>query len=276
MSIRSHPAGRPAAVRSTRLASPRQRTATRPVRRGLRRFLLVTADLAGLGLLVLLVFHSPWFTVESVEVNGVNRLTPAEVAQIGGISGQNLFLLDAQRAADRIRQATMARRVEVVRTVPNRVTVNVEERVPWAIWQTRAANYLIDEHGVVLGADPNPPPLPVLRDVERHLIDPGVRVDPSAVVLTQRLTDLLPARIGRRPVDFEYGPLGGLKVTLQDGLEVRFGTAEDLDYKLAALVVMLDDARSKGQRITFVDLRFGERSYYRAEAADTAPTGEGG
>lgn len=276
MSIRIHTAGRPAAVRSPHPASSRQRTAARPVRQGRRRFLLVTANLAGLGLLGLLVFHSPWFAVESVEVNGVNRLTPAEVAQISGITGQNLFLLDAQRAAERIRQATMARRVEVVRTIPNQVTVNVEERVPWAVWETRAANYLIDQDGVVLGADPNPPPLPSLRDVERHLIDPGVRVDPSAVILTQRLSDLLPARIGRRPVDFEYGPLAGLKVTMQDGLEVRFGTADDLDYKLAALVVMLDDARSKGQRVTYADLRFGERSYYRTEAADPAPSGDGG
>ena len=119
--------------------------ADRRNRRRLRRTLLVLIDLAGLIVLGILVFRSPWFAVEAIELHGTDRLTPAEVARIGGITGSNLFLLDPTRSADRIRAATMARRVEVSRSLPNLVTVRIEERTAWALWRTATANYMIDE-----------------------------------------------------------------------------------------------------------------------------------
>lgn len=233
-------------------------------RRGIRRTLLVLLNLAGLVLVGVLVFRSPWFAVETVTVSGLDRLPPEEVARLGGLTGVNLFLLDPNRAADRIRAGTMARRVEVSRLLPNQVAVTVEERTAWAVWRTRTANYLIDEEGVVLGPTSDPPPLPSIFDSERYLLDPGSRVDPSAILLAQRLSDVLPVRVGKRPTRFEYGAQSGLKAAFDGGWEVRFGGPEDLDYKLAALVVMMQDAAAGGRAMTSADLRFSTRSYYRA------------
>ncbi|HEX2172982.1 MAG TPA: FtsQ-type POTRA domain-containing protein [Dehalococcoidia bacterium] len=243
------------------------------VRRRGRRLLLCLVDLAGLALIGVLMFRSPWFAVETVTVFGIDRLPPDEVARLAGITGANLFLLDPQRAADRIRAATMAKRVEVSRIPPNQVIVIVEERTAWAIWRTQAANYLIDEEGVVLGPTPEMLALPAIFDSERHLLDPGSRVDPGAIILTQRLADLLPARVGKRPIRFEYSTQGGVKAVLDGGWEVRFGTGDDLDYKLSALVVMIQDATARGQTLTQADLRFATRPYYRA--ADPPPARAG-
>ena len=236
----------------------------RPDRWRARRTLLALIDLAGLVVLGILVFRSPWFTVEAIDLYGTDRVTPAEVARLGSIAGSNLFLLDPVRAADRIRVGTMARRVEVSRWLPNRVAVTIEERTAWAVWRTAAANYLIDEEGVVLGPTSQLPPLPSLFDVEHHVLDPGARVDASAITLAQQLREVLPARIGKRPVRFEYGRYGGVKAILEEGGEVRFGTADDLEYKIATLQAMLADAAAGNRTITYADLRLATRPYYRA------------
>ena len=115
----------------------------------------------------------------------------------------------------------------------------------------------------MLGPTSELPSLPAILDVEQHVLDTGARVDAGAITLTQQLGELLPARIGKRPLHFEYGRYSGVKAVLEEGAEVRFGTADDLEYKLSALEAMLADAAAGDRAINYADLRFGTRSYYR-------------
>src|SRR5437867_12979714 len=79
------------------------------------------------------VARSPRFAVTSVEVAGQSRLTREQIVAAAGIAaGTNLFAFDTRAVVGRLESLPLVGRAEVVRSLPNRGTVVVEEGRPLA------------------------------------------------------------------------------------------------------------------------------------------------
>jgi cell division protein FtsQ len=207
------------------------------------------------------------FAIERVEVAGQSRLSADEVVKASGlVPGQSLWSLDARRAVAGVEALPLVRRAEVVRALPNRVTLIVEERQPFTLVNAGGLHW-VDEQGVPLGPETRAVSLdaPVISgagadDVAAAGRMPSERVA-SAVALLRtlmRAQSSLLSEISEVDVSRPEGPV----LYMLDGVEVHIGS-DDWEGRLGRLGGVLAQLRASGQTVTSIDLRFRDQVVLR-------------
>ena len=212
---------------------------------------------------VVAALKAPFLNISKVTVTGNQQVDENIILSGLDLLDKNIVSLDTKLIIQSIENIPLIKNVTVSRQLPDEIIINVEERQPWAIWQAGNSKYIIDDEGVVLGNAPAQSPLIVITDMEKKGLFPGNRVDPQAVQLAQRLTDVLPREIGAKAKKFEYVERGGLVVETDKGWRARFGDASDFDFKMATWKAILDKAKQDKLKVQHVDLRFGTRPFFR-------------
>jgi hypothetical protein len=153
--------------------------------------------------------------------------------------------------------------------VPDTVSVRIVERQPAAFWVSDRT-YVVDKDGVVLrplGEDEGvvaDQPLPTVAEVDGQPLHPGDVVDASALTAWTRLAALLPS-VGVKPQSAQWSADGGLEVLTQEGWRARFASAggENLQRQVDSLRVIRDYLATTRTPAQVIDVRFGDRPYYR-------------
>ncbi len=246
----------------------------RAARRGGRRLLRVLrwagviglglGGLAAAGVGTLWLLTSPRFAVRAVEVRGASRVPAEQIVDAAAIPpGTNLWRIDPAVVAARVAALPEIRRAEIVRALPNRVTVVVEERQPFTLVHGERL-YWLDEEGRVLGdaraaVAPDVPVVSGLTEEELATMRtaPSPRAQ-SAIVLIRALLrsgSALTQAISEIDVSRRDGPV----LYTVDGIEVRLGT-EDWDERLARLEgVLAQVAQQPADAVRAIDLRFRDQ-----------------
>lgn len=210
------------------------------------------------------LYSSSLFVVRAADVvvRGALEVSPDDVREAAALTGQRYFTLDAGAAAARVRALPWVRDASVQRRFPHAATITVSERRPIGIWQVGAVDYVVADDGMVVDTVPPDGTLPVV-DASRAgvAVQIGGRVDPDALLTAKRIGDELPGRIGQSAVRFAYERETGLTVITDKGVQVRVGDGKDLDYKLGVWAALI--AKLGANDLHELDLRFGDRPYYR-------------
>ena len=221
--------------------------------------LLLAAALAAVAAGVQWLLTSPRFAVAVVEVQGTSRLSPAEVREAAAISpGENLFRLNSEEVVARLRRLGPVKRAEVIRSFPNRVTLVVEERVPFTLAQAGRL-YWLDEDGVSLGPEPRAvtPRLPVITGIRpeeiRNAGESAERARGAVSLIRSMLRTGSP--LTREISEIDMSGADGPVLYTVDGVEVRLGAVEWED-RLGRLDGVLAQIRTLGEPVEYVDLRF--------------------
>lgn len=223
--------------------------------------LVILLCAAGTGVYGLL--SSGFFEVKDVTVIGTSYVNRDDIVAATGVVHRNLWNVNTDAAQRSVASLSGVKGAEVTRSWPNTVRVTVRERLPVAVWQVGGVGYAVDDEGMVLDIAPDPSMLTVLQvDGARSLL-PGDRVDGDAIRLARRVRDRAPATVGQQVVRAEWTQSAGLEVTTGTGLRVRMGDDADLDYKLTVWRGISDQARKNRTNVNEIDLRFGDRVYYR-------------
>ena len=259
-------------VIKTRDGAPRgvhHRTAPEPrlpITRLQARLVLAAAALAMLGSVTWWAYHSPWLTVEHVQVRGLQQLAPGDVRAAAGVDGASVFRLDLKAAQARVAALPIVKSATVTKHGWNSVTIDVQERTAWGSWQMNGVNVPIDADGYVLSGPPAPPGSPVIVEANpQRVLNAGDRIDPGAVELAARLVRESEASFGRTVQALVYRQDAGIIAVLSGSatddrpLWVTFGDSRDYDYKVAALYVLIQQAQDENLTLNTVDLRFGDR-----------------
>lgn len=252
----------------------RQRVGRTPRARGRRRAWLARVAVAlavvgGLGGAGAVGWYwlttSPRFAVSTVHVRGASRLQPSRLAEAAGIvAGTSLFAVDPREVRARLEQLPEVRRAEVIRELPNRLEIVVEERRPFTLVHAGRLHW-VDEEGLLLGEErravaPEVPMISGLSDEElasmRTAPGPNARAAIALIRALLRSGSSLAAEISEIDVSRADGPV----LYTVDGVEVRLGH-DDWDERLARLEGVL--AQLGGQDVSVVDLRFRDQVVLR-------------
>jgi len=225
--------------------------------------LLAAAALAALAGAGAWLLTSPRFAVQHVEVKGTQHLTAERILHAAAIPpGRSLFLLDPRTIERGVETLAEVERAEVIRELPDRVTIVVEERRPFTLVHAGRLHW-IDERGHVLGREPQAvtPPAPIISGLsEAELL--GIKTAPSgrardAIRLIRALLrsgSTLAAEISEIDVSQADGPV----LYMVGGIEVRLG-ADEWDERLARLEGVLAQTGTRAGGIRMVDLRFRDQ-----------------
>jgi|SRR5262245_4220451 len=246
-------------------ARMRRRIARRARRVAARAGLVVLglAGVAGLTVLASWLLSSPRFQVVTVEVRGQSRLSRDAIEAAANVPpGANIFTLNTRDIAGRVEALATVRRATVMRTLPNRVDIVVEERRPFTL--VHAGNlHWIDEHGIDLGPESRPVSLdtPVISGLEADDLGSSraeatrrAAVGISLLRLLQRSGPALLPTISEIDVSRAEGPV----LYTLDGVEVRLGR-EEWEARLGRLQGMLAQLRATGEAVSSIDLRFRDQ-----------------
>ena len=255
------------AVAGQRVGRVRRRRPTPPVR---WRWVLgaTTLTVAVAACLVLgghWALTSPRFAVTAVEVRGASRVPPERILEASGIvHGENLWRIDPHQVQRRLEELPEIRRADVVRELPNRVSIVVEERRPFTLVHAGRLHWL-DEEGRVLGEEGRAvvPEVPVISGLSEDELasmrtTPGPRAR-AAITLIRALLrtgSTLASEISEIDMSRSEGPV----LYTLDGVEVRLGT-EEWEERLARLEGVL--AQVATEDVRGVDLRFRDQVVLR-------------
>ena len=103
--------------------------------------------------------HSWRFRIESsdaVEITGVKNASRAQVMDVAGKDiARNIFFVPLDERQKQLEQIPWVEHASVMRLLPNRIAVTIQERTPVAFAQIGPRISLIDANGVVMGMPAN-------------------------------------------------------------------------------------------------------------------------
>jgi len=236
------------------------------------RIALLAAGAAALGGSTLAagwVLRSSRFAVSSVDVTGQSRLTREEIEAAAGIApGTNLFMLDAGAVVARLEALPLIRHAEVIRNLPNRVTLVVEERRPFTLVHAEHLHW-VDEQGMDLGREPRAvaPVTPVLSGIGPDDLGEGPAGPSDRATLGLSLLRLLvrsQSPLLGQVSEIDMSRAEGPVLYTLGGVEVRLGQ-EDWEARLGRLQGVLAQLGASGETVTSIDLRFRDQVVLKTE-----------
>jgi cell division protein FtsQ len=227
---------------STRLTDVTTRRPLDPVRRSWRAWVAVGVLLLVLAAAVAL--HSPWLSVQEIEIAGADRVDAAGRLEDAGIgTGAIMIWLDTAAVEETVGADPWAASVRASREWPDRLVVEVEERVP-ALWVEGTSGWmLVAEDGVVLEVADEPGDGLLKASVGARSVAVGESSEDAGWAELVALSGALST------------PLASSSVVVAEGTElwletpehrVRLGHAIDLADKGAVAEVMLADGLPDG------------------------------
>lgn len=189
--------------------------------------LIAVGVLAVLALAFVIVWTTPLFEVERIEVAGTAVLDPAEVAALGdGAVGHSVLAADLEAIAKAVAALAPVKSVDVSRAWPDAVRVSVTEREPYmAVPSDEETFLMVDSEGVVFDETETAPGTIWRVD----LAEPGP--DDLATIETLAVLRSLPTGLAGE-VDHVAAPSpAAVTLYLEDGRTLRWGDGSDSELK---------------------------------------------
>jgi cell division protein FtsQ len=206
------------------------------------------------------------FGIKKIAVTGQLHSTDAAITAALGAGPDTMMLgFDTDAAKTRLEAVPWIRHAQVMRLLPSTLQVMVEERSPFAVWQSKGKTYVVDAEGVVLA--------PAHRDAYTDLplvVGEGAAKNAAALVaqlaahgdLNKQI--LAAIRVGDRRWTLKL--LSGAEVMLPD---------DNVPEALASLVKLDSERRVLERDIATVDLRLLDRITVRLRAAEATRLQDG-
>lgn len=227
--------------------------------------------------------HSWRFRIDStdgVTISGVNNASRTQVMEVAGADiGRNVFYVPLDERKRQLEQIPWVESATVMRLLPNRIAVQIRERVPVAFAQIGSRINLIDAHGVVMGMPANRqtkfsfPVIHGIADTE------PLSSRAAAMKIYNRMAQELDsggadgARYMRQLSEVDLSDPEDVKVTANEGggtLLIHLGSSDFLTrYKLYLDHVV--EWRKQFPNLQSVDLRYEGQIVVNPDAARSAP-----
>jgi cell division protein FtsQ len=238
-----------------RISRRRKAVARSKRRRSITRVLVA----AGLLFSVWLAFFSPLLAVREIRLSGATYTTAADVERIVGLdSSDNLLLLSTDEVTEAVLTLPWVKSADVERKLPGTVKLTVTEREPALTVALGEERYLVDRRGRVLAEGQTADDLPVLAGLEVESPEPGQRFSSTELKTALAAFSSMPRSL-RRDVRAVFAPtVERITFQMSDGIQVRYGAAEEMNSKNEVLEVLLARLRAEGSTASYVDVRVPE------------------
>ncbi len=228
--------------------------------------------------------NSTFFRLETIQINGLQRISPEEVSDTIDLSGVSIVEVTPQEVASKLSE-TYPELIDVTVDValPSFVTINASERQPVVIWQKGDQIQWIDEEGVIFPPRGDAGPLVRIHsddDLPMNivLVDPETveedQTGEKAIPVTGPRTveaSLLTAAQGlyeKLPPDTAilYNNRDGLGWTDPQGWQVFIGNdLEDFEAKFSVYQKLVEHFNMQGIQPVLVSVEHLDAPFYRLE-----------
>jgi len=238
----------------------------------LGRVLKISLVVSGMLLTLFLLYwlrdtliHSRHFEIAIKEIRGLHyvpeSLVMMKVKEFEDLH-KNLFTLDINQLRRSIEVLPWVREAIVQRTFPDKLTIQIQERIPIAFVRTEQGMSLVDEEGILLECSADTLSafdFPVISGLEPGLDQESINRNKRRTALYRFLIqslDMNGAGLSRDISEIYLEDLGNISVIpSEDTILVHLGT-ESLQEKFRRYLAMSRELKQKYPRLDSVDLRY--------------------
>jgi cell division protein FtsQ len=193
------------------------------------------------------LLSTPFFEIKETSVRGIKELTEKEVLALAGVkSQQNLLALNTETLVRRVSANPWVKNVYVGKELPNRVVLEVWERIPVALVKQEEDFYLMDIEGNIFKklAKNDEVDLPVLTSTDGEDITKATLLPSSLNLLKNIVASKQYSYLGSIS-EVNIDDLFGLSVLTDSGLYLKLGM-DGFENKLKQLKVVMADMEKRG------------------------------
>lgn len=235
---------------------PRLRRRRKAVERTRRRKMFVKLVVFATVLVVVwAVLWSPLLNVRHLELRGTENTTSEEVLEAAALgSDTNILRVSTDVVQERIESLPWVKKASVARVLPGTLRIKIEEREAALALSLGAAHWMVDESGRVLASGKGED-LPVLVSPDLENIQPGMDIETEQLVGGLKVYRSLSNEVRQRVAAIMAPTSQRITLTLTDGSQVRYGSAELLAAKSNVLRSLLRRLERDGMTAAYIDLR---------------------
>ncbi|MFN0264289.1 cell division protein FtsQ/DivIB [Tepidamorphus sp. 3E244] len=199
--------------------------------------------------------------ITSVEISGNEVLDDEAIVDTAGLlPGVSLIGIDANRARDRLQALPWVASARVQKFFPDTLSIDVVERVPFAVWQHDGQFHIIDRTGVLLR------PASVDQLPELPVVVGAGAADSAANLIAELLRHPAVARhviAGVRIADRRWS------LHLDNGIEIKL-PEQGMEHALSRLSKLANEGDILRRDLKTIDLRIAGRVFVlpREETGD--------
>lgn len=267
----------PQFLRSTKRVPVRKGSVTRKTANRLRVIVIAAAVMSVAGATAIGLYHyatTSWrFRVDSgedIEVNGMRHVTRAQVMDVLGADiGRNIFRISLDDRKKQLEEVPWVESATLMRLLPNKLRITIQERTPIAFVRIRSKIELIDANGVVMGLPPRNstkysfPVIVTTGDEPQSTLAARMKIF-SAVV---KDLDSEGANYSKVISEIDLSDPDDAKVTLEDpngALIIHLGGGNYLD-RFKIYVRHIAEWRQQFNKLESIDLRFNGQVIVNAD-----------
>jgi cell division protein FtsQ len=214
------------------------------------------------------LFHSPKFDLAIKEIRGLRNVPESQILmKIRSLEDQNknLISLDLDEIRRSLELIPWIRTAVVRRVLPDKLIIEVTERVPVAFARVDHATFLVDDEGVLLESDSESPhefDFPVITGLEAGREPEALARNKKRVSLFQELIQALDgngAGLSKDLSEVHLQDPGSLAVLLNDDSVLVILGTDQLEKKFRRYLGMSSQIKQKCPQVDTVDLRFQDQ-----------------
>ena len=198
------------------------------------------------------------FYVSKADITGLRYSSASEVYRQAGIDGYSILWVNGRDVAGRLEALPYVKGATVRTTLPNRVRIAVEERLPVAVWKAGGRDFWVDIEGITMPVASQVDALPVLWDLDGSTVLADGHVDRELIAATRALKLQQP-----NVSDFGYDRIHGLQFRMPGGTIVYLGKPDGLAQRVEELVVLQQSLASEGRTPAEINWRVEDGFYLR-------------
>ena len=194
---------------------------------------VLLAGAGAVGVAVWLVFFSSVLAVSDVSVDGASVVGVDRVRQAAAVpTGEPLARVDLKAVAARVENLSAVKSVDVSRSWPDKVRIDVTERVPVAVVVREGVMRALDGDGVLFRRYASRPAgLPVV-----HM---GAKTRADALAEAATVIGVLPGNLAAKVDYVEVRTIDTISLRLRNGTTIMWGSADQSHSKAQVLEVLL-------------------------------------
>ena len=214
------------------------------------------------------LLRSPKFNLAIREIRGLRNVPENQILmKLKAVEDQNknVISLDLDEIRRSLELIPWIRSVVVRRVLPDKLIIEVTERVPIAFARVDHATFLVDDQGVLLESDSEYPhefDFPVITGLEAGVEPEALVRNKKRVTLYQKLIQALDgngAGLSKDLSEVRLQDPGSLAVLLNDDSVLVILGAEQLDQRFRRYLGMSSQIKQKCPQVDTVDLRFQDQ-----------------
>lgn len=203
-----------------------------------------------------ILFLSGIFNISSIEVVGNSSITREEIVKSSGIVyGKNILLFSKKVAMRGIFKDPYVKLIKIERKFPNRVVINVVERVPGFKLPYVGSFVILDEEGVVVEVLPiggRKVELPVAVGLKFNDFKVGdqlkIENKDTFDALMGIVVEIRPSGLLQGMKEIDITDVNNVSITFEDGNEILLGEPIDVANKLSFAKSILQDIKEKNRK----------------------------